>query len=90
MMVGDVSQLAALPVPVLAVVIGVCLYLFRSRVRGFMEENSREYRRKLRTESATDSAAAGCIFSTGIFLMSVMFVTSGLIFTVLVTIQAFG
>jgi hypothetical protein len=89
MMVGDVSQLAALPVPVLAVVVGVCLYIFRSRVHSFMGETSGEYRRKLGMESRTEGAASGCIFSVGIFLMSLMFVTGGLVFAVLVIIQAF-
>ena len=88
-MTGDVSQLAALPVPVLAVVVGVCLYVFRSRVQSFMGQTSGEYRRNLGMENRPESAASGCILSVGIFLMSLMFVTCGLVFTVLVLVQAF-
>ena len=78
-MVSAIGQLAALPVPVLAVVIGVCLFVYRSHVRTYL--------RDMAGGGRADNVAAGCIFSVGIFLMSLMFVTAGLVFTVLVVIQ---
>jgi hypothetical protein len=80
MVVGALSQLGALPVPILAICAGVSLFLYRERVNKHMRE--------MGGGRGADGLGAGCLRAFGIYGVSLLFTIFGVVFTVLVLIQA--
>jgi hypothetical protein len=85
-MISAVGQLAALPVPVLAVLVGIGVYRYRFSLESYLRQSGRQG--TTHAEESPSTYASGCFFRFMISLGALMFVVFGLTFTIWIIIDA--